>query len=558
MPDPDKVLQKLVLQAGDLYTLPAVAVEVLQLTDDPKVDAYKLKNCIENDPALSCKILRVVNSSLFGLSREISDLNQALALLGSKPLKLLVLGFNLPDAFFAHVAGDELARYWRTTLTKAVAAREISQQLWSIPGDDAFIAALLQDLGLLVMIQSIGQPYVNFLGRVRAEEGDLCALERSAIGMDHTQLTSGLLDRWGLPRLLVQAVAARPETPDQGDSSPLSTLSRILHLVDLMTHFLVDRQYDVLPEFMETGRKYRQLSVEQVTALISDLQEKVEQLAEVLSLELPAGLDYRDVLNQSHRQLAAAATDAASELVRNHRQAEAQRREQLLRGPEAAGLSSAVNHWYEQEHAPPPPNVSAAIGNVATSVAATAAATLEAASATLSMAKDAAPADHPIAIADDDPALLGRLNLAVAACRQARCPLSLLLVEIDNFADAHFAHGPEAAASLLQFVESKCDQIDHPSATCIQVREARFAVILPDCDRQQIGRLGKQLVRSFREHSGGGAQSGKPAVTVSAGAASVTQLPKNFPPQDLVEAADRCLYGTQASGGDGLKSIEIY
>ena len=70
-------------------------MKVLELTDDPRLDTRTLKECIENDPALTGKLLRVVNSSLFGLSREVSDLNQALALLGTKPLKLLVLGFSL-------------------------------------------------------------------------------------------------------------------------------------------------------------------------------------------------------------------------------------------------------------------------------------------------------------------------------------------------------------------------------------------------------------------------------------------------------------------------------
>ena len=121
-------------------------MEVLELTRNPPVDPHALKACSENDPALTTKLLRVVNSSLFGLSREVSDLNQALALLGTKPLKLLVLGFSLPPGLFAGIHGEVLQHYWRHTLTKAVAGREISEQIWNQPGDDAFIVGLLQDL----------------------------------------------------------------------------------------------------------------------------------------------------------------------------------------------------------------------------------------------------------------------------------------------------------------------------------------------------------------------------------------------------------------------------
>ena len=81
---------------------------------------------------LTTKILRVVNSSIFGLSHKVSDLGQALALLGTKPLKMLVLGFSLPSGMTSKghargAMGQVLNRYWRTTLIKAVAARRLAQ-----------------------------------------------------------------------------------------------------------------------------------------------------------------------------------------------------------------------------------------------------------------------------------------------------------------------------------------------------------------------------------------------------------------------------------------------
>ena len=191
------VLDRFVDKAGKLYTLPAVAVEVLQLTNHPQVDVQQLRQCIENDPALTSRVLRVVNSSLFGLSREVSDLNKALALLGTKPLKLLVLGFSLPDNLFVGMAGDILRRYWRRTLTKAVAAREISETLWNLPGDDAFIAGLLQDVGMLVLLQEFGEPYVRFLDLAFAKAPDVGELATKAIGFDHAHLTRDCLSGGG-------------------------------------------------------------------------------------------------------------------------------------------------------------------------------------------------------------------------------------------------------------------------------------------------------------------------------------------------------------------------
>src|SRR3982751_5820591 len=90
------LVQQFVERTGQLYSLPAAAAEILRLTSEPCVDPQAIKKCLESDPALTARILRVVNSSLFGPSRQVTDLNQALTLLGVRPLKILVLGFRLP------------------------------------------------------------------------------------------------------------------------------------------------------------------------------------------------------------------------------------------------------------------------------------------------------------------------------------------------------------------------------------------------------------------------------------------------------------------------------
>ncbi len=120
------LVQQFVERTGQLYSLPEVAAEVLRLTGEPQIDPRELRQCIESDPALAARLLRVVNSSLFGPTRPVTDLNQALTLLGIRPLKMLVLGFSLPKELFTGLEAEVLARYWRQTLIKAVAARELS------------------------------------------------------------------------------------------------------------------------------------------------------------------------------------------------------------------------------------------------------------------------------------------------------------------------------------------------------------------------------------------------------------------------------------------------
>src|SRR4051812_47897530 len=128
-------LEEIASRAVTLYSRPTVAMELMRLADQPGVEASALKDCVAQDPALTCKVLRVVNSSLYGLNRPVADLNQAIGLIGLKPLKLLVLGFNLPDALFAEVAARELGWDWTNTFTRAVAGPANSPAvLGSVPG----------------------------------------------------------------------------------------------------------------------------------------------------------------------------------------------------------------------------------------------------------------------------------------------------------------------------------------------------------------------------------------------------------------------------------------
>ena len=306
-------LETLVFRAQRLCSLPSVAMRVLELTANPQVDTHALKQCIENDPALTCKILRTVNSSLFGLSREVSDLNQALALLGTKPLKLLVLGFSLPAGLFSGVSAAVLGRYWRRTLTKAVAGREISDLIWRQPGDEAFIAGLLQDIGMLLMMQEIGPLYGQFLEKARLSGKDLATLERDALGFDHTALSARLLAHWGLPETLLEAVGGgRLEV----ESSPAGSraLPQIVYLAELVARLLVDGQSAILAPLLRAGQRFHGMTSSDFEILVGRLEERVVQLAGVLSLELPRGLAYQDILLQSQAQLAEVAADAVGDL----------------------------------------------------------------------------------------------------------------------------------------------------------------------------------------------------------------------------------------------------
>lgn len=535
-------VERIVARAGELYSLPTVAMKVLELTERADVDARAMKQCIEQDPALTAKLLRVVNSSLFGLTRQVSDLNQAIALLGVKPLKLLVLGFSLPSGLFTGIRAEALGRYWRHSLTKAVAARELAERLWGVSGDEPFIAALLQDVGLLVLIQQLGEPFERFIDKAFARQQGLAPMERTALGFDHITVSVELLTRWSLPRGVVAAVGCRPEDISPPDSAgpEIDPLSRMVALAELAARITADGQPTWLAEIYALAEASPRFSRSAIDALLEGLQARVEQLAEVMRLPVCEGIDCHAVLAAAHAQLADVACQTAAELLARRVGGIGEIEDSLLCEVRAAADAMArVTRSAPTKLAqmPKPPQTRAP--SVASDGAAPAATKRPAA-----IGQIVAPAD-----------LSSRLAEAVAACRNARCALSLVLLRWD-VADQWTGRGitPSAARALLKRL---CDRIDHAGQTVLPYGDWGFAVILPNCERSAAVDSAHRVISQLKEllpHAG----DRKPSLSLSAGIGTVSLPPRNFPPTDLLNGAARCLSGAQVSGGGVVKSIEIY
>ncbi len=539
-------INELVRRARSLYSLPAVAAEVLQLTSNPQVDTRALKECIEADPALTAKILRVVNSSLFGLSREVCDLNQALALLGTKPLKLLVLGFSLPDNLFAEVAREQLDWYWSTTLTRAVAAREISEQLFGRPGDDAFLAGLFQDIGVLVLLGELKEPYAKFLSGVIEQHVDLQQLEVDSLGFDHLQLTAALLEHWKMPKVLVRAISEPRDMPLLANSSePHAQLTQVVHLAELVAELVGQNRLGVLPDLMEAGAAYCDLDKEQLNVLVGTLQPKVKQLAEVLSLELNEETDYSEVMKAAHRQMGELAEEVV-ELLGHPPLEEEEAYSNLL--ADANQLRETVDSFLHHT-TPPTANPLGTTAAVAESNGSMP--TLEVFAAEELVAKRQTETTQTGTTAN----FTTQLTFMIGNCRSRRQPVSLLLLEMSGESCGE-GLGQQV---LAQVFDKAIRSVEVPDLICEVPNPCRRALVLPNCDRHAAVRHAEEAVTRIEKMVERlQAQGTALEYIVSVGVASVALPPKNFPPKDLLETAERCLSAAQSSGASVVKSLEIY
>jgi HD-like signal output (HDOD) protein len=528
-------IEQMVSRAKTLYTLPSVAAEVLQLTSNPSVETKTIKDCILRDPALTAKILRVVNSSLFGLAGEVSDLNQAIALLGTKPLKILVLGFSLPDSLFAGVAHEELKWYWTTTLTRAVAAREISEQLFKTPGDEAFLAGLLQGLGVLVLAKQLGSSYAILLRSAIDTGVDLRRVEQEALGFDHLHLTSALLREWNMPRQLTEAIANQDDPRTLAREHRLNgTLVRVLHLANLTADLVGQHRLSVLPDLLEAGDAYCELNRARLHELILSLQPKVNQLADVLSLDVGQDADYVSILKAAHEKM--------SELVES------------AFGPAQHGSGSD-------------PGTPAAVLQVASELRvamdkflrqSTDAPEISSVTQDTSRPSKQTGKTLPVSVNHDaikcSEQFAEWLVLVAANCRSRREPMSVLVFEV--FVGARNMGACEEA--ITRVLESTCRELLPPNTVVESFGVGKRALAFPALDRHEAVSLTHELIRAIEQSCEQSGDEQEKQLVVSAGISSVSLPSKSFLPGDILDTAERCLAAARSSERSMVKSLEVY
>lgn len=528
----DSALDQLVQRAGALYTLPTVAIEVVQLLNEPHVDPREIKACIERDPALTAKVLKVVNSSLFGLSGQVANVTQAIALLGLNPLKLLVLGFSLPDELFASLAADQLQRYWSETLNRALAARALAERYWPRSADDALTAGLLQGVGRLVMLQQLGAPYIQFLTKAQHEAGDPLELERFALGFDHCALSAKLLRHWHLPEKLAGAIerqsrAGEPRAPHSDEQ----VLAAALRMADLIAQLVGQRRLSVLPDLLARGETCCGMTRHHLTELVGKLQPQVEQFAAALTVELEGPRDYTQMLMDAHAHLAVAAELAARQLLTAGEGGDDALCDSLL--TEARDLSSALRSYL---HHRPCAEVAPALRTDG--------------------ARETVRAPRGRLKVDERP-VLEALSKLLPHCRANRASLSLVLVQLEphelSTCDPQFL--VEHAWRIAKLLGEKTGCSPHS----LQRIDDVVAAILVAGDRYDAVQWAYNLERFA--HNAPNAQL--PAelckqLEVKAGIAHLAVIPKTFEAVRLWENAQRCLEAARSASGAAVKSIEVY
>ena len=202
--------QELVSQIEMLTSLPDVYERVREQVESPDGSIAEVARLVGADPALSARLLRLVNSALYGPRGRIDDVLRAVTLLGLQQVHDLVLAMSL-QATFAGIrpARLDMQRFWRGSLLTGLAARAAAQAAAQPMGERLFMIGVLSDIGHLVLYQTV--PELAAMAQREADAGKdaLEAAERRVIGCDFAEVGAALMDRWQLPDRFAGAIGTQ-------------------------------------------------------------------------------------------------------------------------------------------------------------------------------------------------------------------------------------------------------------------------------------------------------------------------------------------------------------
>jgi HD-like signal output (HDOD) protein len=262
-------------------SLPANFNKIIESINDPDADMQEIGDLISSDIGLTTKILRLVNSSYFGLSDQVATISHSLSILGLSPLSTLVLASELiskfkdiPENFVTTES------FWSHSVASGIAARQICKMKNFGNEELLYIAGMIHDIGSLIIYKEYPEEAKRALTQCNEWGINLINAEKSALGYDHAQVGGALMERWTLPKIIQETT--------QYHHCPLNapTFKREAAIVHLADYIVQSNQLGSSGEIKEFKLDQRVLKfLEMPMKILPWISEKTkESFAEVYKI----------------------------------------------------------------------------------------------------------------------------------------------------------------------------------------------------------------------------------------------------------------------------------
>lgn len=278
---------ELVQSCTSIFTLPEIYFRVRDVVDDPSSTMGDLADALKLDPAISARVLRIVNSPLYGLPKQIDTITRAVSLLGMQAINDLVTATTVGRTFSGMtIQLMDGPKFWRKSVLCALLSGKIAKSCGVDDSERFFIEGLLRDIGHLVLYQTVPQRAQSALVEADYLDSALAEVEQSNIGCDFTEVGAELITSWGMPVQIEQAVRHQLTPNEAGECALHASIVHLAGVVADNEELEPNRRREVLP-FLSHALTATQFDQANLQPLRMDAHA---QLQETLALIYPIAM----------------------------------------------------------------------------------------------------------------------------------------------------------------------------------------------------------------------------------------------------------------------------
>jgi len=224
---------EIVAFVGDLPPLPHVAAQAISMVEDPDTTAGKLTNLLGQDTALAARVLKIANSAMFSMQREITTLNQAIMVIGFKSLKGIIVAATLRQLNRKFGKAEQMI--WENSAATAIGCHALTSYLRKPFVDEAFLLGLLHDLGKLVLVGQVAAQYQNVINATK--KGALFVdVEQEQLGYAHPLIGALVAKKWNFSMETCQVILHHHDPLGDTLSGVTEEKTAIVQAADAIAH----------------------------------------------------------------------------------------------------------------------------------------------------------------------------------------------------------------------------------------------------------------------------------------------------------------------------------
>jgi len=271
-----------------LISLPEIYIRISQALEDENHNAKQLGDIIGHDPALTARILRIVNSAYYSLATQVELVSRAVSVIGEEDLRNLVLATSAVDTF-KRIPNQlvDIDLFWRHSVHTGIVARLLSKYCNILHGERLFVAGMLHDIGKLVLYFKEPELSQQVLLKAADSDGQLFIAEKEIIGFTHGDVGAALIDAWKLSDTLKEVIAYH-HTPLKAKEYRIETA--IVHIANCIVN-AIGPDVEIDEHLLDDYPSFEPKTLE-ITGLTLDILPEVmdkawEHAAEVLDIICP-------------------------------------------------------------------------------------------------------------------------------------------------------------------------------------------------------------------------------------------------------------------------------